>query len=136
MTLLVHPCYTLSMLKYYKMDTANPVHTPATPPDLQASDDSPLLSDTAKRDYQSAVGSLIFCINRTRVDIAFATMQVVRHTSSPREIHLDQIKRIFRYLRERPALLLQYKKAAVSSSPATRMQATLRPRNTGASLDQ
>ena len=99
------------MLKPYKMDTANPVHTPTTPADLQASDDSPLLSDTAKRDYQSAVGSLIFLINCTRFDIALATMQVARHMSSPREIHLGQLKRIFRYLRKRPALPLQYKKS-------------------------
>ena len=92
--------YTISVLKRYKMDTANPVHTPATPADLQTSDDSPLLSDTAKRDYQSAVGSLIFLINCTRFYIAFATIQVARHISSPREIPLGQLKRIFCYLRK------------------------------------
>ena len=79
----IFACAPLLQLKCYKMDTANPVHTPATPADLQASDDSPLLSFTAKRDYQSAVGSLIFLINCTLFDIAFATMQVARHMSSP-----------------------------------------------------
>ena len=92
------------------MDTASPAHTPATLADLQASDNSPLLSDTAKRDYQSAVGSLIFLINCTRFDIAFATMQVARHMSSPRQIHLGQLERIFRYTRKRPASPLQHKK--------------------------
>ena len=100
------------MLKRYKMDTASPAHTPATLADLQASDNSPLLSDTAKRDYQSAVGSLIFLINCIRFDIAFATMQVARHMSTPREIHLGQTKQIFRYLRKRPALPLQYKESS------------------------
>ena len=104
--------YTLSVIKRYKRNTANPVHTPATPADLQASADSLLLSGTAKRDYQSAVGSLIFLINCTRFDITFATMQVARHVSSPREIHLGQLKRVFRYLRKRPALPLQYKKSS------------------------
>ena len=104
--------YTISVLKRYKMDTANPVHTPATPADLQASDDSPLLSDTAKRNYQSAVGSLIFLISCTRFDIAFATMQVARHMPSPREINIGQLTRIFRYLRKRPALPLQYKNSS------------------------
>ena len=47
-----------------------------------------------------------------RFDLAFATMKVVRHMSSPREVHLGQLKRTFRYLRKRPALHLQYMKSS------------------------
>lgn len=104
--------YTLSVLKRYKMDTANPVNTPATPVDFQAAETSPLLSETAKKEYQSAVGSLIFLINATRFDVAFATMQAARYMSKPREAHLGLLKRIFRYLRRRPALTLQYRRTS------------------------
>lgn len=94
------------------MDNANPVHTPGTPADLKTSDDSCLFSHSAKRDYQSTVGSLIFLVNSTQRDVAFATMRAARHVPSPREAHFAQLKPIFRYLRKRPALPLVYRKSS------------------------
>lgn len=103
--------YTLSVLKRFKMDSCNPVHTPGTSVGTKAStEDITLLSDTAKKEYQSLVGSLILLINCTRFDIAFATMQAARRMSTPTEIGMANAKRILRYFKGKPILDIVYKR--------------------------
>jgi hypothetical protein len=52
-----------------------------------------------RREYQSAVGSLIYAMLGTRPDLAFAVLVVSRFASNPTTTHLKAVKRIFRYLR-------------------------------------
>ena len=103
--------YTLSILKRFKMDSCNPSHTPGTGVDDKGSTATPL-SDADKKEYQSLVGSLIFLINCTRYDIAFATMMAARSMSSPTQRDLANAKRILRYLKKQPDLDITYRRDA------------------------
>eukprot|EP00903_Cladosiphon_okamuranus_P017944 g16511.t1 len=71
-----------------------------------------LLSDADKKEYQSLVGSLIFLINCTRYDIAFATMMAARRMSSPTQRDLANAKRILRYLKKQPDQDITYRRDA------------------------
>eukprot|EP00903_Cladosiphon_okamuranus_P012044 g11309.t1 len=93
------------------MDSCNPSHTPGTGVDDKTST-ATLLSDADKKEYQSLVGSLIFLINCTRYDIAFATMMAARSMSSPTQRDLANAKRILRYLKKQPDLDITYRRDA------------------------
>ena len=49
--------------------------------------------------FREAVGSLIYAVTCTRLDIAFAVSQVSQFSSSPTKAHWDAVKRIFSYLK-------------------------------------
>eukprot|EP00903_Cladosiphon_okamuranus_P014961 g13848.t2 len=107
--------YTLSILKRFKIDSCNPSHTPGTGVNDKTST-ATLLSDADKKEYQSLVGSLIFLINCTRYDIAFATMMAARRMSSATQRDLANAKRILRYLKKQPDLTSPTTGATRSSS--------------------
>ena len=48
--------------------------------------------------YQSAVGSLMYCMLGTRPDIAYAASMVSKYCTNPNSDHWMAVKRIFRYL--------------------------------------
>ena len=62
-----------------------------------------------KRDYQSAVGSLMYAMMGTRPDIAYAVSVVSRFASNPNESHWKAVKRILRYLRATLSLKLVFR---------------------------
>ena len=47
--------------------------------------------------YQSAVGSLMYCMLGTRPDIACAVSMVSKYCTNPNSNHWMAVKRIFRY---------------------------------------
>ena len=49
--------------------------------------------------YASAVGSLVYAMLCTRLDICFAVGMVSRYQSDPGEEHWRAVKHIFKYLR-------------------------------------
>jgi len=49
--------------------------------------------------YLSAIGALMYLVNCTRPDIAFATNLLVRFSLSPTWRHWNGIKHVFHYLR-------------------------------------
>ena len=58
--------------------------------------------------YASAVGSLMYAMFCTRLDICFAVGLVSHYQSNLRPTHWQAIKRIFRYLRGTSDLVLCY----------------------------
>lgn len=56
-------------------------------------------TNTFRRQYQSAVESLIYAMLGTRPDIAYSVSAVSRYASNPDPGHWLSVKRIFRYLR-------------------------------------
>ncbi len=50
------------------------------------------------KQYQSAIGSLLYLALATRADIAYTVIKLSRYTSNPSQEHITTIKRIFRYL--------------------------------------
>jgi Reverse transcriptase (RNA-dependent DNA polymerase) len=51
-----------------------------------------------RRNYQSAVGSLMYAMLGTRPDLAFAVSVISRFSSNPTNAHWSAVKRIFRYV--------------------------------------
>ncbi|KAJ9546810.1 hypothetical protein OSB04_019353 [Centaurea solstitialis] len=59
--------------------------------------------------YRSMIGSLMY-LTASRPDIMFAVCVCARYQVRPKEIHLQAVKRIFRYLKGQPRLGLWYPK--------------------------
>nr|GEZ01978.1 hypothetical protein [Tanacetum cinerariifolium] len=59
--------------------------------------------------YRSMIGSLMY-LTASRSDIMFVVCSCARHQVTPKECHLHDVKRIFRYLKGHPKLGLWYPK--------------------------
>ena len=66
-------------------------------------------ADAHKQRYQSAVGSFIYLMLRTRPNIAFIVLQVLRFSANPTDAHWIAVQRIFRYLKKQLNLGLVYR---------------------------
>nr|KYP72337.1 Copia protein [Cajanus cajan] len=88
--------YTKELLKKYKMDDAKPMKTPMHPSTtLGLDEDSPNVDSTM---YREMVGSLLY-LTIFRPDIMFSICICARFQVKPKEVHLQAIKRILRYLK-------------------------------------
>ena len=56
------------------------------------------MEEMSRVPYQSVVGSLMYVMVCTRLDIAQAVGVLSRYMSNPGRAHWDAVKRIFRYL--------------------------------------
>ena len=72
--------------------------SPLDPGDHPELDTSPELDEDGVKKYQSMVGSLQWAISLGRFDIATAIMTMSSFRASPREGHLERLKRIYGYL--------------------------------------
>nr|GFB75260.1 hypothetical protein [Tanacetum cinerariifolium] len=76
--------------------------------------EKPLLKDSDGEDvdvhtYRSMIGSLMY-LTSSRPDIMFAMCACARFQVTPKVLHLNTVKRIFRYLKGKPYLGLWYPK--------------------------
>lgn len=89
--------YAKKMLKKFQMEDCRPVGTAmVTGCKLSKHDDSP---DVDQNTFRSMIGSLLY-LTASRPDIMQAICLVARFQSSPKQSHLNAIKKIFRYLKE------------------------------------
>jgi hypothetical protein len=89
--------YLREMLKRFQMKDSKPVGTPMeTGCKLRKGDDSP---DVDQSSYQSMIGSLLD-ITPSHQDIMHVVGTVGRYQAAPKQSHLQDVKRIFRYLKE------------------------------------
>ena len=51
------------------------------------------------KEYQSALGALMYAMLATRPDIAFAVRMLSKHAATPGQEHMTALKRVYRYLR-------------------------------------
>jgi hypothetical protein len=61
-----------------------------------AADTDPVGAPVFKVKYQADVGSLMYLMLGTRLDLAFAVSQVSRFSSNPQPAHWDAVQTIFR----------------------------------------
>ena len=90
--------YLEAVLKRFGMDDCKPVTTPlevGTKFEKLSEDEEPL----NLREYQSAIGSLIYASIGTRPDISAAVGMLSQHTSKPGKDHWIGVKRVFRYIK-------------------------------------
>ena len=65
-------------------------------------DTSPELDEDGKRQYQSVIGALQWCITLGRFDIAISGMALSSFRVAPHQGHLECAKPVYRYLRKHP----------------------------------
>jgi hypothetical protein len=101
--------YLERVLKDFDMWESKPVATPLDNSRLHTAEEGYECDPEDRKQYQSAVGSLMYAMLGTRPDIAFAVSVVSRYASNPTEAHWKAVKRILRYLRSTITLELVYK---------------------------
>ena len=65
-------------------------------------DDTPICTEEDYAKYRSIIGCFIWIIVLARLDIAYATSAMSRFNMSPREGHLQAVKRNLAYLKTFP----------------------------------
>nr|GEW14526.1 retrovirus-related Pol polyprotein from transposon TNT 1-94 [Tanacetum cinerariifolium] len=88
--------YVLEILKKYGMESCDPVGTPMEIKDKLDLDQNGTPVDATK--YRSMIGALMY-LTSSRPDIVHATCLCSRYQDKPTEKQLNEVKRIFRYLR-------------------------------------
>jgi hypothetical protein len=84
------------MLKRFRMEDCKPVTTPMkTKCKLSKDDDS---KSTDQRQYKSMIGSLLYLI-ASRPYVIQVVGQVARFQVAPKELHVLEVKSLFRYLK-------------------------------------
>lgn len=90
--------YIKKVLHRFNMSDATMIDNPSTTSkNTKASMDVNQLSTNTP--YREAIGSLLYAVNITRMDIAYAVNIVSRKVANPTEADWQAVKRILRYLR-------------------------------------
>ena len=93
---LSQPTYITKVLEKFHMQNAKSTTTPMKEGSLFRNEYQASESDI--KQYQTIVGSIMFAMIETRLDIAFATLVVSRHAKDPGKTHMEAAKHILRYL--------------------------------------
>ncbi len=102
---LSQPHYVEKMLKNFNNFDVVPVRTPYDPSiHLKKS----CGSGASQNEYAKIIGSLMFLMNYTRPDIAYAVSRLSRYTHNPDKDHWCALNRLLRYLRGTMDWGLQY----------------------------
>jgi hypothetical protein len=88
--------YVKDMLKRFQLEDCKPVSTPMTVGCKLSKDDESKTVDT--KYYRSMIGSFLY-VTTSRPDVKQIVGMVARFQVEPKEIHVQTVKRIFRYLK-------------------------------------
>lgn len=104
--------YIEEILEKFNMSDCKPVDTPADS-NQRLTNDLPSNANFNKSaiPYQQAVGNLLYLIQGTRPDIAYAVNTVSRFNNNFGEMHWTAVKRIMRYLKGTISLKLAFKRS-------------------------
>ncbi len=106
------------LLKDLSLTKGNTVTTPrvkSSAKEAEAIEKSPLLDPASTTLFRSGTMRCAY-LGQDRVDISESVKCLARAMSSPREGHLQQLKRLARYLKGAPACVLQYPRQSLRSS--------------------
>ena len=83
------------------MTDCNPTKLPFTLGLNFTQDDEPTTAPSPKiiTDYRGKIGSLIYAMKQTRVDIAYPLSILAKHMSNPGEKHIKALHQLMRYLK-------------------------------------
>lgn len=103
--------YLEKILEQFGMSECAPKDTPMQTSNkrMAPSDPDHTATSAFKKQYQSAVGSLMYAMLGTRPDIAYAVSVVSRYASNPNDHHWNAVKYVFRYLRGTLQLSLTFR---------------------------
>ena len=88
--------YIEKILKKFKQNDSSPMRTPVDVNLHLSKNNGKSLS---QQEYAQAIGSLMYVMNCTRPDIAYAVSKLSRYTSNPGLDHWKAIVRVLRYLK-------------------------------------
>ena len=88
--------YIEKILKKFKQNDISPMKTPVDVNLHLSKNNGKILS---QQEYAQAIGSLMYVMNCTRPDIAYAVSKLSRYTSNPGPDHWKAIVRVLRYLK-------------------------------------
>ncbi|KAJ9553297.1 hypothetical protein OSB04_017342 [Centaurea solstitialis] len=91
--------YVLQLLEDSGMLTSKPVKEPMDPHHLLIDDDGDLLTDASQ--YRRMIGRLLY-LTITRPNVCFAIQKLSQYVSQPRTGHMQAVKHLLRYLKEKP----------------------------------
>jgi Reverse transcriptase (RNA-dependent DNA polymerase) len=92
--------YVTDVIKRFDMADCHPTSTPMDPgAHLLKAADNDVLDAVGVKQYQSAVGALMYAAQGTRPDIAYAMTVLSQFNSAPSAEHWKAVKRVMRYLR-------------------------------------
>jgi hypothetical protein len=96
---LSQTAYLRKVLQDFGMEHCNKVTTPMeTSSRLMPAEPGYEADSKFRKQYQSAVGSLMYAMLGTRPDLAFAISVISRFSSNPTNAHWSAVKRVFRYI--------------------------------------
>ena len=110
-TLTLDQCvYAEKVLKQFGMLNAKPTQTPLP------SGYNPKISEieatsTLRSQYQSVIGSLLYIMLGTRLDLAFAVIHMSQFCANPSQEHLSQALYIYRkvsWINQEPSITIQW----------------------------
>ena len=88
--------YIEKILKKFKQDDSSPARTPV---DINLHLSKNNGKSISQQEYAQAIGSLMYVMNCTCPDIAYAVSKLSRYTSNPGPDHWKAIVRVLRYLK-------------------------------------
>ena len=102
--------YIQKVLSDFGMETCQPKSTPMNPKQIlnHRPDEEPP-DEEAKARYATAIGSLMYLMVDTRLDIAFALGMLSRFTSQPQSHHQIALQRLLRYIKATQSLRITYR---------------------------
>jgi hypothetical protein len=89
--------YLQKVLQRFKLQNANPAHTPL-PEGYQPSPNMSPVDPSLHSQFQQVIGSLLYIMLGTHPDIAFAMTKLSQHATNPSEDHLSRALYICCYL--------------------------------------
>ncbi|KAL0407798.1 UNVERIFIED_CONTAM: Retrovirus-related Pol polyprotein from transposon TNT 1-94 [Sesamum radiatum] len=92
--------YIEKILKKFGCHDEIPVRTPYDPSACLKKNKGDSVSQA---DYAKIIGSVMFLMNYTRPDIAYAVSRLSRYTHNPNKDHWDALRRLLRYLKGQEA---------------------------------
>ena len=110
--------YILTCLDRFGMSDCNGVDLPLRERLSNSSQPSSPIASYCEV-YRAMVGSLLYVAQWTRPDISFSVSELSRFVSNPGKEHVEQAKRVFRYLKQTLSLHLEFSSATVPGSPVT-----------------
>ena len=93
--------YIKQILERYNMENCNPCKLPLSPGLNFTKEDEPLVARDPDiiTDFRGKIGSLIYAMKQTRIDIAYALSILAKHMSNPGDAHIKALHQLFRYLK-------------------------------------
>ena len=107
---LVQDAYIQKILEAFQMENSKPYSSPMEVSSLSSLIPNPGTATASDiKNYQSALGSLMYAMTQTRPDLAFAISVLSRFSHNPSPEHWKAMQRVLRYLQGTKTLGITYK---------------------------